>query len=351
MRKIPNTEEVELYNILLENSLDVITKVDIEGELLYVSPACEQLLGFKPEELMNQPYFNLIYATDLEMAQRRQHNSFTGEKNSFETYRLQHKNGTYIWVEATCKPIIDQHSKKVTGFVIVIRDISERKKTESLLLQSEKLTVAGQLAAGIAHEIRNPLTAIKGFLQLMDITIEEEKTYFEIITSEIDRIELILSELLTLAKPQDMKFEMKELHILIEHVKTLIDTQAIMKNIQILTHYESGNLLIKCDENQLKQVFINILKNSVEAMNNGGLITIRVVKHSTDKVKIVFIDEGDGIPEHIMKRIGEPFFTTKDNGTGLGLMISKQIIQNHNGDLHLMSDTKGTTLEVILDIK
>ncbi|MEK5522168.1 ATP-binding protein [Heyndrickxia sp. FSL W8-0423] len=166
----------------------------------------------------------------------------------------------------------------------------------------------------------------------------------------MDRIELILSELLILAKPQDLKFERENLSSLIEEVKTLIDTQAIMNNVQIYILNEYQDLVVKCDRNQLKQVFINFLKNAIEAMPEGGIVTIEIKKLGTNKLKIFFKDTGIGIPQSILKRIGEPFFTTKENGTGLGIMISKQIIENHNGTVHFWSDKKGTMIEVILPI-
>ncbi|MBS4211232.1 ATP-binding protein [Neobacillus rhizophilus] len=218
------------------------------------------------------------------------------------------------------------------------------------MLNSEKLTIAGQLAAGIAHEVRNPLTAIKGFLQLMERKMEDQ-TYFGIIESEIDRIELILSELLVLAKPQDFKFESVYLPALIEDIKTLIDTQAIMNNVKIEVVNTDEPITINGDINQLKQVFINFLKNAIEAMPNGGSCIIEMKAIGENKVKIFFKDTGDGIPPQLLKRIGEPFFTTKENGTGLGIMISKQIIENHHGTVHFWSDKKGTIIEVILPLQ
>ncbi|RBP85894.1 histidine kinase/DNA gyrase B/HSP90-like ATPase, partial [Cytobacillus firmus] len=128
------------------------------------------------------------------------------------------------------------------------------------------------------------------------------------------------------------------------------DTQALMNNIEIITLYETNIFSIFCDENQLKQVFINFLKNSIEAMPKGGKISVELQSLGFDKLKLLFIDEGRGIPDHILNRIYEPFFTTKETGTGLGLMISKQIIENHNGTLHIRSDKKGTIVEVILPI-
>ncbi|MEH7382338.1 PAS domain S-box protein [Bacillus sp. JJ1533] len=231
---------------------------------------------------------------------------------------------------------------------VIIRDISDRIKAEELMIKSEKLSIAGQLAAGIAHEIRNPLTAIKGFLQLFNDEFHEKQNYFDIIFSELNRIELILSELLLLAKPSEIKFKNKDIRTILRDVVTLLETQAILQNIQINIEYENEDSIITCDENQIKQVFINLIKNSIDAMENGGTIIIRTMV-SDDFIYIFFIDDGCGIPESILNRIGEPFYTTKEKGTGLGLMVSYNIIENHNGEIKVDSkENEGTTFEIKL---
>lgn len=231
-----------------------------------------------------------------------------------------------------------------TAVQVILRDISERKQTEELMLRSEKLSIAGQLAAGIAHEIRNPLTAIKGFLQLMKPTMEENEHYFDIIFSELSRIELILSRLLMLAKPQQNALKEKlDLIRLIREVTALLETQANLNGILINTKLSGEKIFIKGDQNQLKQVFINLIKNAVESMPDGGTVHLEV-KETADAVTVTVQDEGEGIPEHVLKRIGEPFLTTKEKGTGLGLMVTFNIIENHNGTIEVKSKVeKGTT--------
>ncbi|MFD2446934.1 PAS domain S-box protein [Bacillus sp. CGMCC 1.16607] len=475
-RKRSEVRKIEEYHrVLTENVLDIILTTNLIGNILYVSPSCEHLLGYTPDEIVGQHYSILLNEDDVQRSYQEEHKpALNKPEYSRSTYQVCKKDGSFIWVESICKPIVDpdtqtiievvcvirditeriqaekelynrkkafrdmvEHSpdavliakggkilfinetgvkllgtsstediihKSILDFIhtddyqmakdrirkavngdstefaqynmirfdgstfpaeiktiptffqnepaqhIIIRDMTERKKTLELLLNSEKLTVAGQLAAGIAHEVRNPLTAIKGFLQLMEAQIET-KSYFKIIQSEIDRIELILSELLVLAKPQELKFEKVNMKTILEEVKTLIDTQAIMNNVQIDIISDCNKLTISCDMNQLKQVFINFLKNAIEAMPDGGTITIEIKKLCTEKIKIFFKDTGIGIPQNILKRIGEPFFTTKEEGTGLGIMISKQIIENHNGTVHFWSDKMGTMIEVILPVQ
>ncbi len=344
----------EFYRILAEKSLDIITKVDINGNFLYVSPAVQTILGYSPEEILGIPGFNLVHPEDLTQAIEGNETVKNGRCIGHNTYRIRMSDGNYKWMDVQCIPLLDIETNSVYEILSVLRDITElknnEKKTQDLIIRSEKLSIAGQLAAGIAHEVRNPLTAIKGFLQLIKSNHKSEEAYFDIINSEIDRVEGILSELLTLAKPKSLKFERKRLDLLLDQVSALISTQCIMQNIIINKINNQEVLEINCDENQLKQVFINLLKNSIEAMPNGGMITIEVEELSDKKARVRFIDQGNGIPEEVINRIGEPFFTTKENGTGLGLMISKEIIERHNGKMNIESCENGTNIEVILPL-
>lgn len=323
----------------------IIAKND---KILFINQTGIGLLrGTQSEDFLSKSLFDFIHPDHHEEAKARIQSVINGNTTEFKQYKIICLDGMTFDGEVKGIPTFFQNQ---SAQHIVICDVTKKKKTQELLLNSEKLTIAGQLAAGIAHEVRNPLTAIKGFLQLMEVQ-SKEKLYFEIIQSEMDRIELILSELLVLAKPQDLKFGKENIHALIENVKALIDTHAIMNNTLIEVINECRNLTINCDKNQLKQVFINFLKNAIEAMPKGGTITIEIKQHGEDKLKIFFKDTGKGIPQNILKRIGEPFFTTKENGTGLGIMISKQIIENHNGTVHFWSDSKGTIIEIILPIE
>ncbi|MBU8918645.1 PAS domain S-box protein [Bacillus sp. FJAT-29953] len=331
---------------MIENSPDTVL-IAKNDKILFINETGVSLLGASSsEEIIHTSIMKYIHSNYRNKAKRRIKKVFNGETTDFTEYKIKRFDGTLLDVEIKGIPTFFQSQ---SAQHLIVRDITERKKNQELILHSEKLSIAGQLAAGIAHEVRNPLTAIKGFLQLMQVPLDNS-TYVEIIKSEINRIEIILSELLILAKPQVVKFNEENLNTLIQEVKTLIDIQAIMQNIQIEFANQIGNLTISCDKNQLKQVFINFLKNSIEAMPNGGTIIIEIKKYSKNNAKITIQDTGTGIPKHILKKIGQPFFTTKEGGTGLGVMISKQIIENHNGSLQFWSDKKGTIIEVILPL-
>ncbi len=252
---------------------------------------------------------------------------------------------TTIYTEMVCIPTTYYGEMAVQ---VILRDISYRKQTEELMLRSEKLSIAGQLAAGIAHEIRNPLTAIKGFLQIMQPDITNYSQYFHIIFSELNRIEMILSELLMLAKPQETNFRKTNLVTLLNDVAILLETQGNMNNVSIKQEHSLPNLVINCDKNQLKQVFINLFKNAIDAMPKGGKVTVKT-EQLNKTVKITVMDEGEGIPPEFLKRIGEPFLTTKENGNGLGLMITYKIIENHSGHMYIDSEVgKGSIFTIIL---
>jgi two-component system sporulation sensor kinase A len=337
----------ETYRDLVEHSPDAVM-IARDYEILFINETGRKLLGASSkEEILKKTIKDLLHPDYLEVALKRMKIVRNGSPTNFIEYKLICLDGSVIEAEIMGIPTIYQNKP---ARHIIIRDVQEKKKTQELIINSEKLATAGKLAAGIAHEVRNPLTAIKGFHQLMQTEHGSNKKYYEIINSEINRIELILNELLVLSKPQELKVEAVELIKLVEDVKTLIDTEALMNGVQIHTFYDYEALTIQCDKNQLKQVFINILKNSIEAISGNGIIKVEVKNHGPNKVKLLFNDDGCGIPESLLKRIGEPFFTTKENGTGLGIMISKQIVDNHNGQFHIWSDKEGTLIEIILPI-
>ncbi|MGN5652135.1 ATP-binding protein [Bacillus sp. Brlt_9] len=252
-------------------------------------------------------------------------------------------NGSVGFFEARCLPLL--HDK----IMIIVRDITERKKTEELLNKSDTLAAIGQLAAGVAHEVRNPLTVIKGFIQLFQINKEDQEKYFDLMLSEIERIEAILQEFLSIAKTDEINTEQKNIYQIYKNVVSLMNTKAIMTNIQVELYADTKDISIDCSENQLKQVFINILQNSIEAMPDGGKITIHIKEINDEGVIIHVIDEGIGIPEERIKRLGEPFYSTKEKGTGIGLMLSYKIIESHQGKISIMSEVGvGTTVTIYL---
>ncbi|WP_176560174.1 PAS domain S-box protein [Brevibacillus dissolubilis] len=339
------------YRLIADNMSDLIRLVALDGTVHYASPSHKQLLGFTPEVFEGQSTFSYVHPDDVEPVKARFGQMVVENSPALIELRYQHCNGNWILLEALGMPITNAVGE-VESFVLVGRDITERKRTEELLRNSDKLSMLGQLAAGIAHEIRNPLTALRGFIQLLHTQNVSNSMYCDIMLSELDRINFIVSELLVLAKPQAIHFQKRELGSLLGSVITLLESQALMNNVHILLEHGEGSLpSIVCEENQLKQVFINILKNAIEAMPDGGDIRICIGAESTRRVKIRFIDQGCGISSERVQKLGEPFYTTKEKGTGLGLMVSYKIIENHNGTIKIDSEVGiGTTVHITLPI-
>lgn len=338
------------YRFIAENMSDLILVLDEKGMIKYASPSHESALGQAPEMYEGRSVFEFIHPDDIPKVINVFKESGL-HKPSFQLEcRCIHQAGRWLTMEAHATLVIDCKGE-IEQIVLVVRDITERKNMEELLRKSDKLSMVGQLAAGVAHEIRNPLTALKGFTQLLEKSTDPHKGYFSIMMSELNRIELIVNEFLFLAKPQSVKFQKKDLQKLILHSITLLETQAILNNVQIHTDLDPDLPPIDCAENQIKQVFINLLKNAVEAMPKGGKIYVNMKRFCPGQISISVTDEGCGIPEEMIKRMGEPFFTTKEKGTGLGLVVSQKIIENHQGILQIHSEKgKGTTVQIFLPV-
>ena len=337
------------YRLIAENTSDLIMVMDKEHTLTYFSPSHEIVLGYQSCELVDVKLCRFIHSNDVEMFKSTLDRMFeNGESKSIE-FRLIHKNGNWIEFESRGVPVKGENGE-IEHIVIISRDISERKKAEEILLQSEKLSIVGELAAGVAHEIRNPLTTIKGFIQLFKWENGADEIN-DLLLSELARIETITSEMLTLGKPQAVQLHRTNLRELVENTLELLSPQAHMENIQFNLCVEDSSFFITGEKNQLKQVFLNILKNAIEAMPEGGNIHINLQKRDDSECVLSVQDEGCGIPEELLPRLGEPFYSLKEKGTGLGLMICNKIIKQHHGSITYQSKAqKGTLVEIKLPL-
>ncbi|WP_313770591.1 ATP-binding protein [Bacillus sp. S/N-304-OC-R1] len=237
--------------------------------------------------------------------------------------------------------------------IVTFKDVTEKLEIDAQLRKSDTLNVIGELAAGIAHEIRNPMTALKGFIQLLESSIEENHSmYFHIISSELQRIESIINEFLILAKPQAVKFIECNLTQIMKETLELLSAQAVLHNVQFRTNYEQELPFIYCEPNQMKKVFINLVKNAIEVMPSGGFINVRMNLTTDGRLHISIGDEGSGIPKDKLDKLGQPFYTTKERGTGLGLMVTYKIIEEHKGKIEVESELgAGTIFNIYLPMK
>ncbi|MEK4433219.1 ATP-binding protein [Paenibacillus sp. FSL K6-2862] len=333
---------------IINQTADAIHITDLDGKVLRVNRAFEQLYGWRSREVENRRLKIIPPEAEEEMKQQHAQLIEGLSITSNETVWMK-KDGTRVEVSVSTAPVRDELGE-ITALISVSRDITSRNRMEELLRRSEKLTTVGQLAAGVAHEIRNPLTTLRGFLQLQQETNKLNHRHLDLMLSELDRINLIVGEFLILAKPQAVHFQERDIRFILGDVISLLDSQAHLHGVEFVLNASSDSAMVHCEENQLKQVFINLLKNGMEAMPNGGSIRIRLDHdEELNRVRIEIKDEGIGIPEEMMPKLGEPFFTNKESGTGLGLMVSQRIIQSHKGMMDIKSVmNKGTT--VIIDL-
>lgn len=345
--------EKEKLNTLINAMTDFVNFKDGEGRWLKANEVAIQLFQLKDVDFIGKKDSELALKSENfhDVLMHCVHSDELAWQSG-QTFRCEEKipmpDGSVKIFDTIKVPLFNEdHSRK--GLVVIGRDISDRKLSEEKLRKTEKLSIVGELAASIAHEIRNPLTSLKGFLQLMRKNDDKNEYYIEIMLEELNRINTIVGELLVLAKPQGIQYEAVRIEDLLSKVISLINPQAHLYSVKIELHQDDNLPYLYCEPNLLKQLFINIIKNSIEANSTKIDVGINVLDQGHIIVKI--IDNGCGIEEDRLKYIGEPFYSSKEKGTGLGMTISSRIIETHRGSMNLKSDIgKGTTVEVILPI-
>ncbi|WP_340003981.1 ATP-binding protein [Paenibacillus sp. FSL K6-0276] len=339
--------EKENSFLQLLEGLPLTVVITANGIVQYANSAGLQLIHAESlDQVLGISTTNIVDLSNYAILQERRERYFSGNTIGSVCYLINCLNGQQKYVDGFTLPITFNGNG---AFIGIFKDISQQMLEDERLIQSEKLSTAGQLAAGIAHEIRNPLTAINGFMKLIRSSERMNDKYFFIIESELKRIEFIVNELLVLSKPQTTHVSKPvDLLSLLEQVTTLMNGQAALKNLKILPVCADQSIWINGEAYQLKQVFINLLKNAMEAMNSGGNIYIHVLTNESE-TRISVQDEGCGMTEEQIKALGKPFYTTKETGTGLGFMITQNIVHNHGGSITVESiPEQGTTFTVII---
>lgn len=248
--------------------------------------------------------------------------------------------------------IVDRH----VGHAMIVRDITESRRTAEQTLESERFNALTMLAAGVAHEIGNPLNSLNIHLQLMERKLRDldprTRTAFkesiEIARGEIDRLDSIISQFLRAIRPTHPQLQPSNVNEIIDEATRFFAPELKDRHIHLEQELRSDLPLLELDRDQMKQAFYNVIKNSIEAMNQRGTLRIRSDKDETH-VFVSFSDTGGGISPENLSRVFEPYFTTKMSGTGLGLLIVRRIVREHGGEMSIQSDEgKGLTLSIRL---
>jgi two-component system sensor histidine kinase AtoS len=325
---------------VMDSMMDGVITVDVNGNMTFLNKAAMKMTGIQLDEAVGKPYmarmFNEVGFISLLMETLETGTNFIGEEMNFPV------NGRNLYINSSTSRLHDSEGNFI-GAVVTFKDISEKKQLEQQIFRADRLAALGEMMAGVAHEIRNPLTAIRSLVQYLQegSTEEERQEFHPIIVKEVDRANKIIEELLYFARPSDANIIPVNVNRLIE--QTMILAQSISKHkVNYHLNLDKDLPTVEIDPEQFKQVFLNILINSFHAMADAGEITIEsLVDFEKGKVVLHFSDTGIGIEEDKLEKVFNPFYTSKKEGTGLGLAVVQRIIMAHNGDVLLHNISSG----------
>lgn len=328
--------ETQLRRIT-SNMKDIICQINTEKVIEYVSPSCTNVLGYNPAELMGKKVFDYMHPEDT-------NRTWIDHKGKL-VFRLRHKSGEWMWFEATGNQLRNDNGVEL-GLVFGVRDITETQRLESEMARLDRLRLAGEMAASIGHEIRNPLTTIQGLIQIIrnEPELSGFYSYFDLILEELDATNKIISEFLSLAQNKPINLRRQNLNTLIRTFCPLITAEAIKTDKQVIL--ELGDIPdINIDVNEIRQLILNLTLNGLEAMQAGGKLEIKTFMNG-DNVVLSIKDEGGGINPEVYDILGTPFVTTKEKGTGLGLAVCYSIAARHHAKIEVETGPIGTTFLV-----
>ncbi len=334
---------------ILATMSDGLLAVDMEGLVTAVNPAARKILGIPDNQKVKGSHISRLVESGTQFADYI-HQSLDSRPSSGqrEIHQLNKETNQVLLAGAS---LLDPDHKTPRQMIFNLNDITLLKQLEAGIRQAQRLADLGTLAAGMAHEIRNPLSAIKTFVALLPHKISKPgflDKFQETVQREINRLNALIEELLELARPPKYEFEPLDIKNLLMHSIELMKAELNVKNITCKWHFDPDLPLSMADANQLGKVFINLMKNSTQAMPGGGVITIDAGVEN-DMLVVSFSDTGHGFSKDLAPNIFSPFFTTKARGTGLGLAITHKVISEHKGQITARSEkSKGACFTICL---
>jgi len=338
---------------LLESSLNSIPQglavTSSEHNLLFFNKSIEKLLQWKNLDLNQEPIWEKLEDQELAIFLKE---NLISESTVFNQEYAFSRNSLIFIYQISILPLVKKG--KIHGGVFLVEDISEKRNREVRLRRAESLASLTTLAAGVAHEIKNPLGSIGIHIQLIQKAIKQAGSirpntilqYLDVVNEELDRLNGIVVDFLFAVRPMDIKLLKGSLNKVVQDIVQFLKYELEQSNITIRLELEKDDDSILMDERFLKQAILNIIKNSIHAMPEGGKIKISTLKTSED-VRLMISDSGIGIPEENIEKIFEPYFTTKPDGTGLGLTLVYKIIKEHGAEIEVMSRPgSGTTVTI-----
>ena len=339
--------EAKIFRLasIVESSDDGIIGMTLDGIIIDWNRGAERIYGYSESEVLGLPLNKLLPADKYMEAEEILQIISAGKSIShYETTRLR-KDGRSIDVFMTISPI-KNHSGEIIGVSTIIRDITDQKKLEKEMIRMDQLNLVGEMAASIGHEVRNPMTTVRGFLQLLGEKDNFSKyaDYIPLMISEIDRANQIITEFLSISRTKMTEVAEHNLNNIINGILPLIRVDAIGSEKLVTTQLDDVPELILNDK-EIRQLILNLAKNGLEAMSKGGRLTIKTSALAGGAV-LSIQDEGTGIEQEILDRLGTPFLTTKKTGTGLGLAVCYGIAARHKAEIVVESSAEGSIFSV-----
>lgn len=333
---------------IMDSMADGIIAVDAQARITSINRSAEVLTGFAAEELVGRSYKD-VFCQHVWFHSSLMDTLASGTTHIGGEIEYPIKHGVR-WMSISTSLLKNFHGESI-GAVVVLRDLSERKRLEAQVGRADRLATLGELMAGVAHEIRNPLTSIKGFLQYFQQagTDEERAVYIPLMLRETERMNRIIESLLYFARPCELELAPTDLRRVMREAILLIRNRAEKQDIDFEVAMAEDIPLAEVDEEQFKQVFLNLLINAVQALEQGGKIAVMArFLLDADAVEIVIADNGPGIPAENREKVFDPFFTTKRAGTGLGMSVVQRIILAQGGQISLEENPGGGLLVRLL---
>jgi two-component system nitrogen regulation sensor histidine kinase GlnL len=356
------SERNEYYVTVLDSVVDGVIVVNREGQVTLMNPAAEELTGRSRRQTLEVPFATAFNSEPLlvEMVQRT---AASGVSHSDQDNVVLKSAGRLVPVNATTVPLLQADGEAI-GVILTLRDMTSIRELEAAVRQADRLATLGTLAAGLAHEVKNPLGGIKGAAQLLERELNPDSElldYPRVMIREVERIDKIIRQLLELTSPRGPRYSPVNLHMVLGDIILLQREAAGSREVAIATGFDPSIPPIMADEAQLTQVFLNLIRNALEAMSAGGRLTVtsRVLSdyqlgHDAGRSRMVAVevaDTGPGIAPENLPKVGTPFFSTKEGGTGLGLAICQKIVSEHRGMLKIDSQPgQGTRISVLLPL-
>jgi PAS domain S-box-containing protein len=339
------------YRTLVENIPITISRMDRDYRYLYLNPASDNDYGTDRGQIIGKTWDELGFDDTQVRAWRESFEkaAVTGAAVPFEFTLPDGRTGSLCCYKAQVVPEKDELGG-VESFLAISENITERKHMEAELLRLDRLNTVGEMAAAIGHEVRNPMTTVRGYLQIMQRKKEfaEHQEQFNTMIEELDRANVIISDFLSLAKNRTIEFRQGNLNNIITLLMPLLQADALRSSHEIVT--DLGNIPdIRLDEKEIRQMVLNLVRNGCEAMKTGGRLTIMTYAKK-DKIVLGIRNTGPEIPPAVLRKLGTPFFTTKENGTGLGLPVCYRIAERHRAKIDVRTSPEGTTFIISFPI-